>query len=175
LKPLLLLQIWTFFTSFFPFLLVLDGKYIRWMWRVPFFMETYLKKFSWNNHLVLWQIQIWCVDSRSRFMVWSMLPRLGMLRSIVSFFDLVPNYVNLITTCIYSTLMETLWLLFYMWMTYSLLIIIMTSSLYWRNSLQTHLTWHILVLCIILWVFKYYHYVIDVDITVVSEGINLYV
>jgi len=71
LRSLPLLQRWTLFRWFFPLLLILDGKSIRWMWRVHLFMETYLNKFSWNNHLVFWQILTWCVVSRSQFMVWS--------------------------------------------------------------------------------------------------------
>jgi len=73
LKPLLPLQRWTLSDWFFPLLLILDGRLIIWMWRVFFFTTTYLNKFTWNNHLAFWQIPIWHVDSRIRFMVWTRL------------------------------------------------------------------------------------------------------
>jgi len=57
--------------------------------------------------------------------------------------------------------MGTPLLLLYVYITYSLLEIIMIPSLEWRNKLLIPLTWQILVLYIIFWVFKYYKYVID--------------
>jgi hypothetical protein len=108
-----LLQRWTLFDWFFPLLLILDGKSIRWMWKLIFFMDTYLKKFSWNNHFVLLHIVPCFLDSISHSVVLIRLPKLGIQRSIVYFLNMVSNVVNIITTYLYSLPMEMLWFIFF--------------------------------------------------------------
>lgn len=56
LRPFPELKIWTMFNLFSLLLLTSDDRSIIWMLRTPFYMVTYLKRFTWNNLLILWRI-----------------------------------------------------------------------------------------------------------------------
>ena len=116
LRPFTLLQRWTWFDWFFPSLLALDGRFMRWTLKVPFFMVICLKISLWSNPLVLWHIPLLFVDSRSYCMVWIRPLGLGMRRLISYFSILVSNIVNIIIISMYCMLKVIHWFLLYMLM-----------------------------------------------------------
>ena len=95
-RPFPLLQKWTPFILFYPFLHPINGKSIKWMSNIPSCKDSCMKKSTWNNLLVLSKMTLALFSSlRNLFMVLIKplvlgIPKWIYLFWIMAFLDVIP-------------------------------------------------------------------------------------
>lgn len=99
-RPLLLLKRWQWFVFWLPLLLLVNGKFVRWMLRMHFCLVMFTRKFIWHLFLVFRINQVMVVDFINQFMVFNNHLVVGSISFLLCLFHLV--FVLVIMILLYS-------------------------------------------------------------------------